>query len=148
MIQDTVKAVGLYAEKKGRQKPIILAVTVLTSLNDADLAEIGFNKKTKEQVLHLARLAESAGASGVVASAHDIATLRSELGDEFIIVTPGIRSASEKIVDDQKRTLSAAEAIKLGADYIVVGRPISQAKDPLVACQQIVREISEGLSFP
>ena len=147
MIQDTVSAVQLYAEKNGRQKPVILAVTVLTSLNDADLAEIGFKKNTKEQVLHLARLAKSAGAAGVVASAQDIAALRADLGDEFVIVTPGIRSSSKRVLDDQKRTLSAAEAVKLGADYIVVGRPIRKAKDPLAACQQIVREIAEGISF-
>jgi orotidine-5'-phosphate decarboxylase len=146
MIQDTVNAVQLLAEKKSMQKPIVLAVTVLTSLNDNDLAEIGLKKNTKEQVLHLARLAKSAGASGVVASAQDIVALRTDLGDEFVIVTPGIRSSGEKVVDDQKRTLSASEAVKLGADYIVIGRPISQTKDPLAACQQIVREIAEGIS--
>jgi orotidine-5'-phosphate decarboxylase len=147
MIQDTVSAVQLYAEKNGRQKPVILAVTVLTSLNDTDLVEIGFKKSTKEQVLHLARLAKSAGAAGVVASAQDIAVLRADLGDKFIIVTPGIRSSKEQVLDDQKRTLSASDAVKLGADYIVVGRPIRTAKDPLAACQQIVREIAEGISF-
>jgi orotidine-5'-phosphate decarboxylase len=147
MIRDTVNAVQLYAEKNGRQKPVILAVTVLTSLNDADLAEIGVKKNTKEQVLHLARLAKSAGTAGVVASAQDVAALRADLGDEFVIVTPGIRSFKEQVLDDQKRTLSAAEAVKLGADYIVVGRPIRTAKDPLAACQQIVREIAEGISF-
>jgi orotidine-5'-phosphate decarboxylase len=147
MIQDTVTAVRTYAENKGKRVPIILAVTVLTSLNDADLAAIGCKYNTKEQVLNLAKLAKSAGASGVVASAQDIEALRRELGKDFVIVTPGIRSSQEKAADDQKRTLGAAEAVKLGADYIVVGRPISQAKDPLAACRQIVGEIEDGLSL-
>jgi orotidine-5'-phosphate decarboxylase len=146
MIQETVKAVQAYAEKNKKQKPVVLAVTVLTSLNDADLSEIGFMKNTSEQVLHLAKLAKKAGADGVVASPQDIAALRTNMGDEFIIVTPGIRSSAESVKDDQKRTLSAAEAVKLGADYIVVGRPIRSAKDPLAACRLIVQEIAEGLS--
>jgi orotidine-5'-phosphate decarboxylase len=146
MIQETVKAVQTLTEKTGRVKPVILAVTVLTSLNDADLIEIGFAKNAKAQVLHLARLAKTAGASGVVASPQDIAELRSHLGDDFIIVTPGIRSSKEKVKDDQKRTLSALEAVKLGADYIVVGRPIRTAADPLTVCRQIVQEIAAGMA--
>ena len=146
MIQETVKAVQTLAEKNGRVKPIILAVTVLTSLNDADLIEIGFAKNAKAQVLHLARLAKAAGASGVVASPQDIAELRSQLGADFIIVTPGIRSSQEEVKDDQKRTLSALDAVKLGADYIVVGRPIRTAADPLAACRQIVQEIASGMA--
>lgn len=146
MIQETVKAAEATAQMSGLAKPIILAVTVLTSLNDADLIEIGFGKNTQDQVLHLASLARGAGASGVVASAQDIVNLRSKLGNDFIIVTPGIRSSQEKVKDDQKRTLSAMEAVKLGADYIVVGRPIRTSADPLGACKQIVREISEGMA--
>ena len=82
-------------------------------------------------VLHLAKLAQNAGASGVVASAQDIALLRDNFGDEFVIVTPGIRSAAAATKDDQKRTLSAYEAVKTGADYIVVGRPIRTAAGSL-----------------
>jgi orotidine-5'-phosphate decarboxylase len=115
-------------------------------LNNADLTEIGFSKTTDEMVLHLAKLAQNAGASGVVASAQDIALLREKFGDKFVIVTPGIRSASATTKDDQKRTLSAYEAVKTGADYIVVGRPIRAAREPLEACRQIVREIAEGLA--
>jgi orotidine-5'-phosphate decarboxylase len=110
------------------------------------LAEIGFQKNTKELVLHLAKLAHTAGASGVVASAQDIALLRENFGNKFVIVTPGIRSAGATKKDDQKRTLSAYEAVKTGADYIVVGRPIRAAQEPLEACRQIVREIAEGLA--
>jgi len=121
-------------------------VTVLTSLNDADLQEIGFAKSTNAQVLHLARLAKDAGADGVVASPQDIEALRSELGNDFIIVTPGIRSSLETVKDDQKRTLSALDAVKSGADYIVVGRPIRQAADPHAACRNIVQEIATGMT--
>jgi orotidine-5'-phosphate decarboxylase len=134
------------AEKNGTAKPIVLAVTVLTSLNDADLREIGCEKGTNAQVLLLASLAKNAGASGVVASAHDITNVRARLGDDFIIVTPGIRSANEPVKDDQKRTLSAMEAVKLGADYIVVGRPIRTAKDPLAASLGFVEEIAAGMA--
>jgi orotidine-5'-phosphate decarboxylase len=146
MIKEAVTAAWTCADNIAGTRPIVLAVTVLTSLNNADLAEIGFPGTTGEQVLHLARLAQKAGASGVVASAQDIAVLRANLGDKFIIVTPGIRGADVKTKDDQKRTLSAYEAVKTGADYIVVGRPISTAQEPLEACRQIVQEIADGLA--
>ncbi|MGV8057421.1 MAG: orotidine-5'-phosphate decarboxylase [Smithellaceae bacterium] len=146
MIQETVKAVEAFAAKNGKVKPVVLAVTVLTSLNNDDLHEIGFQKTTNDLVLHLAKMAQKAGADGVVASPQDIAGLRSCLGDDFVIVTPGIRSPLETLKDDQKRTLSAQEAVKLGADYIVVGRPIRQAADPLAACRIIVQEIAAGMA--
>lgn len=146
MIKEAVSATWACADQLGRVRPIVLAVTVLTSLNNDDLTEIGFQKSTGELVLHLAKLAQLAGASGVVASAQDIAILRKNLGDQFVIVTPGIRSAAETKKDDQKRTLSAYEAVKTGADYIVVGRPIRTAPDPLDACRKMVQEIADGLS--
>jgi orotidine-5'-phosphate decarboxylase len=146
MIKETVCAAEACADKLGQAKPIILAVTVLTSLDNADLAEVGYEKSANELVLLLAKVAYAAGASGVVASAQDIAALRADFGDKFIIAAPGIRSAGETAKDDQKRTLSAFEALKIGADYIVVGRPIRQAKDPLEACRQIVCEIAAGLA--
>jgi orotidine-5'-phosphate decarboxylase len=146
MIRETVSAVEAAAAKIGRVKPVVLAVTVLTSLNDDDLREIGFAKTTNDLVLHLATMAQKAGADGVVASPQDIATLRAHLGNDFILVTPGIRLSQESLKDDQKRTLSAQEAVKLGADYIVVGRPIRQAADPLAASRNIVREISAGMA--
>jgi len=145
MIRETVDAVAACAQKRGVQRPVVLAVTVLTSLNNSDLKEIGFDLTTNELVLHLSQMAQKAGASGVVASPQDIAALRRERGDDFVIVTPGIRSSLEPVKDDQKRTLSAFEAISAGADYIVVGRPIRQAKDPLEACRQIIQEIDDGL---
>jgi orotidine-5'-phosphate decarboxylase len=146
MIQETVKAAQTVAVKNGQAKPIVLAVTVLTSLNDGDLREIGFEKNTNDLVLHLAKMAQKAGADGVVASPQDIAALRAHLGDNFILVTPGIRSSQEALKDDQKRTLSALDAVKLGVDYIVVGRPIRTAADPLAACRNIVQEIASGMA--
>lgn len=146
MVKEAVTAAWNCADEIAGERPIILAVTVLTSLNNTDLAEIGFPRTTGDQVLHLARLAQNAGASGVVASAQDIEMLRTNLGDKFIIVTPGIRSTGSTTKDDQKRTLSACEAIKKGADYIVVGRPISTASKPLEACRRIVQEIADGLA--
>jgi len=146
MIKEAVNAAWNCSDKLGKARPVLLAVTILTSLNNEDLKEIGFQKSTGEMVLHLAKLAQTAGASGVVASAQDIALLRENLGDKFVIVTPGIRSAAETKKDDQKRTLSAYEAVKMGADYIVVGRPIREAKDPVEACRQIIQEITAGLA--
>jgi len=107
MIKEAVTAAWICADNIAGTRPIVLAVTVLTSLNNADLAEIGFPGTTGEQVLHLARLAQNAGASGVVASAQDIAVLRANLGDKFIIVTPGIRGADVKNKKTIKKELSA-----------------------------------------
>jgi orotidine-5'-phosphate decarboxylase len=146
MIKEAALATWSCSDKLGKARPVLLAVTILTSLNNEDLTEIGFQKSTSELVLHLAKLAKQSGASGVVASAQDIAMLRENLGDKFVIVTPGIRSAAETKKDDQKRTLSAYEAVKTGADYIVVGRPIREATAPLDACRQIVQEIAAGLA--
>ena len=119
-----------YAERSGNRPPVLLAVTVLTSLNDGDLELLGFNRGTRETALHLARLAQDAGVSGVVASAEDAAAIRKACGGDFLIVTPGIRAAGEVAGDDQKSIVTPAVAISAGADYLVVGRPISQAADP------------------
>ena len=145
MIKEAVSAACNRSVELGKARPVLLAVTVLTSLNNDDLKEIGFQKSTSELVLHLAELAKTAGASGVVASAQDIGMLKKKFGDQFIVVTPGIRSVDEDKKDDQKRTLSAYEAVKAGADYIVVGRPIRTAQEPLKVCREIVGEIAEGL---
>jgi orotidine-5'-phosphate decarboxylase len=147
MIRETVDAVAACAGKRGVKSPVVLAVTVLTSLNDSDLLEIGFEKTADDLVMHLAKMANMAGASGVVASPRDIAAVRRDCGEDFVIVTPGIRSADEPVKDDQKRTLSACEAIRAGADYIVVGRPIRNAREPLTACRRIIDEISGGLAL-
>ena len=117
----------------------ILAVTVLTSLDEPALREIGFDRTPAEQVVHLARLAAAAGIPGLVCSPHEIELIRRELGPDITLVTPGIRSAKDGL-QDQKRTLTAAEAIARGANHLVVGRPIARASDPLAAARALIAE--------
>jgi len=118
-------------------KPTVLAVTMLTSLGDDDIEAIGFSGGSSENAVRLARLAQSSGADGAIASPHEIHVIREACGPSFLIVTPGIRGPGEEF-GDQRRTMSAAEAIAAGADYIVVGRPITDAKDPARAADRIV----------
>jgi orotidine-5'-phosphate decarboxylase len=117
----------------------ILAVTVLTSLDDEALRQIGYNRTAGEQVLHFARLAAQAGVPGLVCSPHEIELIRQGLPEPIKLVTPGVRSASDA-KGDQKRTLTAVEAFKRGANHLVIGRPITQAPDPVVATQAIMAE--------
>jgi orotidine-5'-phosphate decarboxylase len=138
MLEAAVKASGNSAES-----PIILAVTVLTSLTDSDLADLGVRGSTAEQVLRLARLAESAGCGGVVASQLEAAELRRELGPGFLIVTPGVRPAGSA-AGDQARVATPAQAIAAGASHVVVGRPITGSKDPAGAARAIVEEIASA----
>jgi orotidine-5'-phosphate decarboxylase len=145
MMLDTVVSTRTYAERIHVAAPVILAVTILTSLNDQDLREIGFRGTTRETVLGLARMAQDAGVHGVVASPQDIGDLRAACGSDFLIVTPGIRGAGAP-PDDQKRTLSPREAISVGADYLVVGRPIRLAMDPSAEADAIVSEMISGMS--
>jgi orotidine-5'-phosphate decarboxylase len=145
MMEETVASVRQKAEAMGKPMPIILAVTVLTSLNDDDLKTFGFARTTGEVVLTLSRMAQDAGVTGVVASALDVLAIREACGQDFVIVAPGIRGVSKVQGDDQKRTLAPGEAIRRGADYLVVGRPIRAADDPVFAAEEILREISEGL---
>ncbi len=147
MMVDTVGAAGHLAERLGKPRPIILAVTVLTSLNDDDLRIMGFNRGTRETALDLARLAQDAGVSGVVASAEDAAAIRTACGSPFLIVTPGIRGAKAVAGDDQKRIVAPRDAVGCGADYLVVGRPIRQAADPAGEADAIVGAIAEGLAL-
>jgi len=121
--------------------PRVLAVTVLTSLDRAALAELGLEREPDEIVVSWARLAQRSGLTGVVASAREAAAVRRECGDEMCIVTPGIRPASSG-TDDQRRVLSPAEAIRAGADILVVGRPVTRADNPAEAAQRIVEEMS------
>jgi orotidine-5'-phosphate decarboxylase len=126
---------------QGKTKPLILAVTVLTSLNDADMQEQGITAGVESQVLRLAGMALQAGCGGVVASAREAANLRRSLGTGFAIVTPGVRPAGSD-AGDQARVVTPKDAITAGADYIVVGRPITGAKDPASAAAGILAEIS------
>jgi orotidine-5'-phosphate decarboxylase len=146
MMEKTVTAVLRVVQEKGLPMPIILAVTVLTSLNDGDLTQMGFNCRTSELALRLARIAQDCGVSGVVASAQDIDNIRKACGPDFIVVTPGMRDAAETD-DDQKRTSTVRSAIARGADYIVVGRPIRNAENPVHKVEEIVKEITEGLAI-
>ncbi len=122
-------------------RPLLIAVTILTSLEAADLQEIGFQDGTQTCVRRLAGLAMDAGLDGVVCSPLEITDLRSSLGDDFLLVTPGIRSADAGWAD-QRRIMTPAEAIAHGADYLVVGRPVTQADDPLRTLLAIRDEVS------
>ena len=129
MMKAAVQAAG------GKVK--ILAVTVLTSLDGETLESVGQSTSVSAQVLRLARLAKESGAAGAVCSPHEIEMLKKEMGKDFLLVVPGIRPAgSDK--GDQKRTMTPEEAFRLGADYLVVGRPITEAADPLLAVQSLL----------
>ena len=129
------------AAAQSAAKPMILAVTVLTSLSDSDLHEIGISGSVLAQVLRLGALARSAGCDGLVASAHEARELRREMGDGFEIITPGVRPAGAA-AGDQARVLTPAEAIQAGATRLVVGRPIVEAKNPQEAADGILDEIN------
>jgi orotidine-5'-phosphate decarboxylase len=125
-------------------RPRVLAVTVLTSLTEEALRELGISGSAEEVVVRLARLAREAGLDGVVASPQEIAALRRALGSDFLIVTPGIRPANAAI-DDQARIATPEAAIRAGADYLVIGRPITGAADPAAAADAIVAEMGKGI---
>jgi orotidine-5'-phosphate decarboxylase len=117
----------------------ILAVTVLTSLDDGALRQIGFERTAADQVVRLARLAVLAQVRGLVCSPHEIALIREQIQERVTLVTPGVRSGREE-VQDQKRTLSAAEALQRGANHLVIGRPITKAADPVAATRELLAE--------
>lgn len=144
MMSRTLAEVTRVCRREALRRPKILAVTVLTSLGKADLREVGISAGVESQVARLARLARRAGMDGVVASPLEVARIRRECGRGFVIVTPGVRSAPAR-EEDQKRVLRADEAIRVGADYIVVGRPIRDARDPVRAAREIVADMARGL---
>ena len=144
MMRRTAEAVSTCAETEGLTRPLIIAVTVLTSANDAALREVGHNSTAPELVARLALLAEQSGMDGVVASPQEVAMVRSVVKrHDFVIVTPGIRPTNAQMAD-QKRVTTPREAILAGADYIVVGRPILEARDPAQAAKQILDEMQRG----
>ncbi|MEW6678393.1 MAG: orotidine-5'-phosphate decarboxylase [Pseudomonadota bacterium] len=122
-------------------RPLLIAVTVLTSMGDDELRAIGVQASAEEQVLRLAHLTRDAGLDGVVCSARETPRLRSELGPGFALVTPGIRPAGAE-AGDQTRILTPAQALAAGSDYLVIGRPITQAPDPMAALAAINQEIA------
>lgn len=134
------------ATAKGDMK--ILAVTVLTSFDEGDMKEMGLTGTVGDMVLRRAKNSIQSGCDGVVCSGMEAATLRKNLGDDFLIVTPGIRPEADASAskDDQRRIVTAKSAILSGSDHLVVGRPISRAKDPLAVVEKMQQEILEGLS--
>jgi len=143
MMQAASDAAYEAAARAGSSRPLVIAVTVLTSMNARTLAEIGVGRPVIDQVLALAGLAQAAGLDGVVASPQETAAIRRQSAATFAIVTPGIRGgAAAAGTDDQERTLSPAEAVAAGASYIVVGRPIIAAADPRAAAEGIAAQLS------
>ena len=141
MMKAAAEAATKTADALSRPRPLVIAVTVLTSMNDQALREVGVERTMMEQVVHLARLAQSAGLDGVVASPLEVAAIRSACGSDFQIVTPGIRPADQQGKDDQARTLTPAEAITAGASYLVIGRPITAAPNPREAADKIAASL-------
>ena len=138
---EMMRAAAKAALSAGDGRPLVLAVTVLTSLDGDDLKACGVDDEPETQVLRLARLAKDCGLDGVVCSPLEAALLRRELGGDFKLLAPGVRPHwAER--DDQKRKLSPAAAVRAGADWLVIGRPISAAADPAAAAEKIVAEIA------
>jgi orotidine-5'-phosphate decarboxylase len=131
----------------GRTVPLLVAVTVLTSLSEEDLLAVGMKGSIDEQVLRLAHLAQENGLDGVVCSAHEAAALRAACGGKFKLVTPGIRPAGAAL-NDQARVMTPEAAIAAGADYLVIGRPITGAADPLAALDAINASIGAQVKVP
>ena len=123
-------------EPYGKDRPLLIGVTVLTSMEQSDLAGIGLDVKPQEQVMRLATLTKNAGLDGVVCSAQESQMLKQSLGKEFKLVTPGIRPAGAD-VGDQRRIMTPYEAVQAGSDYLVIGRPITQATDPAAVLAEI-----------
>ncbi|MSP36970.1 MAG: orotidine-5'-phosphate decarboxylase [Deltaproteobacteria bacterium] len=140
MMRLTVKEVRRVCRQEKRRQPIMLAVTVLTSLNQDDLKRVGVETQVAAQVVRLAALTQEAGMDGVVASPQEVTDIRAACGRRFIIVTPGIRPA-ETQHNDQQRVMTPQDAVRAGVDYIVVGRPIIEAKDPVAAARAIVADM-------
>jgi orotidine-5'-phosphate decarboxylase len=143
MMRQTIAEVNKVCRTEHLVRPKLLAVTVLTSLNQDDLKRLGVRSGVESQVARLARLARDAGMDGVVASPHEVARIRKESGRKFLIVTPGVRPAKGS-VDDQKRVMTPEAAIRAGANYLVVGSPIRDAADPVAAARAIVAAMERG----
>ena len=142
MMSRTVREVNRVCRQERLARPILLAVTVLTSLTKNDLTRVGVDGEVIDQVVRLALLSREAGMDGVVASPHEVARIRAACGRRFIIVSPGIRPEGRSR-NDQKRVVTPGEAMRVGADYIVVGRPVTEAKDPLKGAREILAHMAE-----
>src|SRR5688500_12685726 len=137
MMQAAAEAARKAAAALDRPRPLVIAVTVLTSMNDQALNEVGVARPLLEQVVHLATLAKASGLDGVVASPQEVTAIRRACGTDFQIVTPGIRPADQQGKDDQARTLTPAEAMTAGSSFLVIGRPITAAANPREAAEKI-----------
>lgn len=140
MMEQAAKSAAAQAKESQVDKPAVLAVTILTSMDEDGLKRIGIGGTVSDAVIKLARMAKEAGLDGVVASPKEAGLIRNALGGDFVIVTPGVRPAWADPAD-QKRISTPAEAVKNGADFIVVGRPITAAKDPVEAVRRILKEM-------
>ena len=144
MMRAVNEAVTETAERERITRPLILGVTVLTSHTQDSLIEVGIDRKLEDQVINLAKLCEESGLDGVVASPHEIAPIRSAVEDSgFVILTPGVRPAGASL-DDQNRVMTPTEAILAGANFLVIGRPITAANDPVDATRKILDEINQA----
>ncbi len=143
MMERAVEAAATEAQKEGKEKPILLAVTILTSFKNGELREIGMAADTSSQVLRLAKLAQEAEMDGLVCSPQEIDIVRKEIGPELLLVVPGIRPSGAS-ADDQKRIMTPPLALAKGADYLVIGRPIIEALSPREAFLRIVEELNHA----
>jgi orotidine-5'-phosphate decarboxylase len=143
MLQAAREAADEAAAAAGQTRPLLVGVTVLTSLDASDLSAAGVSGPLPDQVLRLAAMASHAGLDGIVCSAHEITRLRNEFGPGFKLITPGIRPAGSGD-DDQKRVMTPAKALAAGADYLVIGRPITADPDPRGAAERIVADAAAG----
>jgi orotidine-5'-phosphate decarboxylase len=144
MMRRTMEEVKKVSRAEGHRRPLVLAVTVLTSLSQQDLISVGIQGGLEDQVVRLALLSKEAGVDGVVASALEAERIRQACGPRFTIVSAGIRFRQRVRREDQKRMITPREAIRIGVNYLVVGRPITEAKDPLLAAREIVNEMEKG----
>lgn len=144
MMTKTVTEVDARFPREGGGRPLLLAVTILTSSTEQTLARVGIDRPVREMVPRLAKLAREAGMDGVVASPQEVGLIRQACGREFVIVTPGVRPVFAA-TNDQKRVTTPAEAIAAGANYLVVGRPISTAPNPLEAADRILEEMAGAM---
>jgi orotidine-5'-phosphate decarboxylase len=140
MMRAAADAADYVAQATGKTRPLMVGVTILTSLDQADVNAIGVSVKLEDQVKRLADLAQNSGLDGVVCSPLEVSMLRTHCGDDFTLVVPGIRPVGSES-GDQKRVMTPKEALAAGADYLVIGRPITQATDPKAAAQAIAASL-------
>lgn len=144
MMRAAVESVNEVVEREGIPRPLILGVTVLTSHTQESLNEIGIDRTLEDQVVALARLCKASGIDGVVASPHEIVRIREAVNDrDFVILTPGVRPIGAAL-NDQRRVMTPAEAVNAGADFLVIGRPITAADNPVLAAKKILEEIEQA----